>query len=195
MDWFHEWPRDALIDVASRFLAEIEFPKDEIRDAISQNMAQVHISIGEANDDFLIQERRHNYTTPTSYLELINFYKLLLGKKRGKITDQIQRLEIGLQTMENTTEQVAGLQKLLEVKMVDVEIEKEKTGELIEIVQRESADAAKEAEAAAEQEKETNKASDAAKAEKAACDEELAEAIPAMERATEAVNCLEVKSI
>lgn len=49
MDWFHEWPRNALIDVANRFLAEIDFPDDTIRDAISENMAQVHISIGEAN--------------------------------------------------------------------------------------------------------------------------------------------------
>jgi len=34
MDWFHEWPRDALIDVAARFLAEIEFPKEEMSDSI-----------------------------------------------------------------------------------------------------------------------------------------------------------------
>ena len=49
-------------------------------------------------------ERRYNYTTPTFFLELIRFYELLLGKKRGKITDQINRLEIGLQTMKSTTE-------------------------------------------------------------------------------------------
>lgn len=49
MDWFHEWPRDALIDVAGRFLADIEFPSEEIREAIAAHMADVHISIGEAN--------------------------------------------------------------------------------------------------------------------------------------------------
>jgi len=38
-------------------------------------MAEVHLSIGEANKLFLAQERRYNYTTPTSFLELINFYK------------------------------------------------------------------------------------------------------------------------
>jgi len=53
IDWFHEWPREALVDVASRFLADIEFPTEEIRDAIAQNMSQVHISIGQANLDFL----------------------------------------------------------------------------------------------------------------------------------------------
>jgi len=75
MDWFHEWPRDALINVASRFLAEIDFPKDELRGLIAEHMAKVHLSIGEANAIFLKHERRYNYTTPTSYLELINFYK------------------------------------------------------------------------------------------------------------------------
>ena len=32
MDWFHDWPRNALIDVAKRFLAEIDFPTEEIRE-------------------------------------------------------------------------------------------------------------------------------------------------------------------
>lgn len=102
-------------------------------------------------------ERRFNYTTPTSYLELISFYKILLDKKRDKISDQINRLEIGLQTMKSTTEQVEGLQKLLEIKMVDVEKEKEKTNELIEIVGRESLDAEKEQDMAKIQEDETTK--------------------------------------
>lgn len=104
IDWFHAWPRDALIDVANRFLSNIELPSDEIKDAIAQHMAEVHLSINKANSDFLSMERRFNYTTPTSFLELIRFYDLLLGKKRGKITDQINRLEIGLQTMKSTTE-------------------------------------------------------------------------------------------
>jgi dynein heavy chain len=79
--------------------------------------------------------------------------------------------------------------------MVDVEHEKKKTDELIEIVNKESADAQVDADAAAVQEAETIELTNAAKAEKAACDTELAEAVPAMERATEAVNCLEAKAI
>jgi dynein heavy chain len=121
MDWFHDWPRNALIDVANRFLSEIDFPTNEIREAVGLHMAAVHLSIADANVDFLRAERRYNYTTPTSYLELISFYRMLLDKKRDKITDQIDRLEIGLGIMKATIEQVEGLQKLLDVKMIDVE--------------------------------------------------------------------------
>ena len=47
--------------------------------------------------------------------------------------------------MQSTTDKVDDLKKLLEIKMVDVGIEKEKTDELIEIVGRESVDAEREA--------------------------------------------------
>jgi dynein heavy chain len=50
--------------------------------------------------------------------------------------------------------------------MVDVEIEKKKTDDLIEIVNKESADAQVEADAAAIQEAETIELTNAAKAEK-----------------------------
>ena len=195
MDWFHEWPSDALIDVANRFLADIEFPEDEMRTNIALHMAHVHLSISDANAEFLASERRHNYTTPTSFLELINFYKMLVDSKRGKITEQITKLETGLQIMRSTTEKVEGIQKLMEVKMIDVGIEKEKTNELIEVVGKESLIAEKEADAAAIQQEETEKMTQAAKEKKASCDAELADAIPAMEKAQDAVNCLNVGSI
>jgi len=50
--------------------------------------------------------------------------------------------------MASTTSQVEGLQKLLEIKMVDVEREKEKTNELIGIVGKESLEAEREQEIA-----------------------------------------------
>jgi len=79
--------------------------------------------------------------------------------------------------------------------MVDVGVEKEKTGKLIEIVSSESLDAQKEADAAAIQEAETIEETNKAKEIKKNADGELEEAIPAMKRAEDAVNCLEVKAI
>jgi hypothetical protein len=130
-------------------------PEDP-RIAEARKMMEIKQKITDANIDFLRVERRFNYTTPTSFLELISFYRMLLDKKRDKITDQIDRLEIGLGIMKATIEQVEGLQKLLDVKMVDVEQEKAKTGELIEIVGRESLDAQREHDIANIQATETN---------------------------------------
>jgi dynein heavy chain len=159
-------------------------------DKVGEHMAFVHLSIDDANQRFRTQMRRNNYTTPTSFLELINFYKMLLGKKQGAIITQIEKLENGLDIMVKVTEQVDDLKKRIEVAMVDVAEEKKKTGALIEIVNRDSADAAVEADKAAIQEAETNAAADAAKIEMDTANGELAEALPAMEAAKEAVNCL-----
>jgi dynein heavy chain len=85
VDWFHPWPKDALIDVSSRFLQEIEFPDETIRSNVSLEIAEIHASIDVANLKYLKLERRFNYTTPKSFLELIDFYKKILGEKRDFI--------------------------------------------------------------------------------------------------------------
>lgn len=38
IDWFHPWPQDALLSVASKFLEETEMPTEEIREAIVKFM-------------------------------------------------------------------------------------------------------------------------------------------------------------
>ena len=195
IDWFTSWPRDALVGVAMRFLAKIEFPNEEIMEAIANHMANVHLSIEDANIEFRERERRYNYTTPTSFLELINFYESLLGQKQGAITAQIERYEKGLYTMDETTKQVDLLKEKLVLTMQDVEVEKKKTGELIEIVTREAAEADREQAIAQKQEEETNVVANAAQEAMDKANKELEAAVPAMEAAREAVNCLDVKAI
>jgi len=146
MDYFHAWPQDALIGVANRFLNDVEFPDkpENLCNTISEHMAYIHLSIDEANNKYLTLERRHNYTTPTSFLELIKFYKDLLGSKRGKIENQIDRLNKGLEIMDDVNKVVADLAIELDDTMKVVEEEKEATGKLIAIVDAQAADAAKE---------------------------------------------------
>lgn len=48
-------------------------------------MSSIHITIDYANAKYRRLERRHNYTTPKSYLELIDFYKKLYNEKRDNI--------------------------------------------------------------------------------------------------------------
>merc|ERR1719269_148538 len=100
VDEFHPWPRDALEDVANRFNSTMDFGSEEILEKVSQQMAELHLSIDDANQRFLATERRHNYTTAKSFLELIDFYLTLLKKLQSGCELNIDRLEKGLTIME-----------------------------------------------------------------------------------------------
>ena len=195
IDWFKEWPKEALIDVSNRFLQDVETPDDEVRSNIGQHMAHIHITIEEANKEFLAKERRHNYTTPTSYLELINFYKHILSAKQAKVKDNIRRLEVGLSTMDATQDKVEGLKELLSVKMVEVNKESEIVQAQMEQVEAENQVANGEKEKASKTEEVSTQMAEEAAEIKAKADAELEEALPAMEAAQEAVNCLDPKAI
>ena len=52
----------------------------------------IHISVTEASDTFYQELRRKFYTTPKSYLDLINLYMSLLQEKREELGTARDRL-------------------------------------------------------------------------------------------------------
>merc|ERR1719253_2276640 len=110
-------------------------------EAVAANMAETHLAIEHANKLFLQEERRYNYTTPKSFLELISFYKKMLIARQADTTYNAERLERGLTIMEQVQEKVAGLKEDLKVMMVQVEEKKNATGILIDQVTKASAHA------------------------------------------------------
>ena len=59
-------------------------------------MAYVHESVEICCERYLGQERRNVYTTPKSYLELIQLYKRLLTQNEELVDALKTRLETGL---------------------------------------------------------------------------------------------------
>lgn len=57
----------------------------------------MHASVVKASTLYLQELSRHNYVTPTSYLELLSSYTELLNKKKGSLTEGIGRLRTGIQ--------------------------------------------------------------------------------------------------
>nr|PIL99668.1 dynein heavy chain family protein [Toxoplasma gondii COUG] len=190
MDQFHSWPRDALVHVALRFIRDLDLPSAELHSALAEHMASVHLSVDPANQRFYEVERRHNYTTPKSFLELIDFYKSFLVGKRLDIDKNIERLRRGLGTLEETRVKVEGLREDLREKMVKVDEQKAAVDLLIEQVAKASAVAEEESRIANEENERANEAAEEASSIQKKADEELSEALPAMERAREAVKCL-----
>ena len=46
---------------------------------------EFHMTTMRLSGRFLAELERHNYVTPTSYLEMINTFKLLLDNKRSQV--------------------------------------------------------------------------------------------------------------
>ncbi len=82
IDWFQSWPDDALTIVAQRFLEDVEMEESSKAGCVEM-CKEFHQSTRRLSEKFLNILQRHNYVTPTSYLELISTYKTLLGRKRA----------------------------------------------------------------------------------------------------------------
>ena len=195
IDWFHPWPKDALVSVAHRFLEDVELNSPEIKENICYHVAEVHLSVNAASQLYLLQEKRFNYTTPKSFLELIGFYKSLLGVKRKELFDSIQRLDTGLTTLRNTNDDVTKLKEDLVVKMVEVEKKKDITDELLKEMGLQRTEAEEQQEIANVEKKKADKAAAEASKIEAQADGDLKLAKPALDAAQDAVNCLDKNSL
>lgn len=45
MDFFHPWPRQALISVAARFLEDVELGDSSVKESLAVHMAEEHLSV------------------------------------------------------------------------------------------------------------------------------------------------------
>ena len=104
IDWFQPWPEQALLGVSKRFLGELDLGTEEVAKAVMEFMPFSFNLVGKVSEKFKDSERRYNYTTPKTFLELIKLYKNLLASKREVTEGQIDRLENGLEKLVKTPE-------------------------------------------------------------------------------------------
>ena len=113
IDFFHEWPYDALLSVADKFLAETEMPSDEVRQSIVKFMPYSFNIVGKYSKQIKEVERRFVYTTPKSFLELVKLFKGMLEKKSTYLEDEKSKFEIGVGKLMTTEEAVAVIEQEL----------------------------------------------------------------------------------
>ncbi|CAB4037622.1 dynein heavy chain 6, axonemal-like [Paramuricea clavata] len=141
IDWFTEWPREALFSVARRFFEEIELGGDEVKESISEMCVETHLSVSHTAERFYNELRRRYYTTPTSYLELINLYLSMLEDKRKKLVGACDRVKNGLKKLLETNELVDKMQVelvALEPQLKQKSLDTEKLMEKLQIDQEEA---------------------------------------------------------
>lgn len=153
-----------------------------------------HTSAQDLSVKYLEELGRHNYVTPTSYLELIGSFKSLLGNKQDETMKAKRRYEVGLEKLAFAASQVAEMQKELEELQPQLVKSSEETDKMMIVIEKESKEVSKTSEVVAKDEAVADGQAKEAQALKDECEADLAEAIPALEAAISALDTLKVSS-
>uniref|UniRef100_UPI0040388EA3 dynein axonemal heavy chain 9-like n=1 Tax=Callospermophilus lateralis TaxID=76772 RepID=UPI0040388EA3 len=190
IDWFHEWPQQALESVSLRFLQDTETIEPTVKQSISKFMAFVHASVNQTSKSYLSNEQRYNYTTPKSFLEFIRLYQSLLCRNGKELKSKMERLENGLLKLHSTSAQVDDLKAKLATQEVELKQKNEDADKLIQVVGVETDKVSKEKAIADEEEQKVALIMLEVKQKQKDCEEDLAKAEPALTAAQAALNTL-----
>ncbi|CAF4568450.1 unnamed protein product [Rotaria sp. Silwood1] len=189
IDWFTSWPEDALEMVAKKFLEEVDL-EDDIRANCVLMCKTFHENIRVLSQLFLEQLSRHNYVTPTSYLELILTFKDLLRTKRNEIQTLKDNYLNGLKQLDYARVAIDAMKK----ELTELQPKLKETAVVVENlmirIEQETAEVEARKEIVAADEAVANEAAAKAQSIKDECENELMEALPALKEAEEALNTL-----
>jgi dynein heavy chain len=201
IDWFAEWPAQALNSVANAALDDSGLKLGDDKPKLVEMFKYLHQSVEEKSREYLEAMRRHNYVTPTSYLELLSTFKNVLGSKKEEVSTAQFRLQNGVNKITETKGLVDGMKD----KLVTLQPQLTKTQAEVDVMMVQITEDKKQAAVTKEHvEKEEAAANIKAAATKEIADSaqsDLDEALPALAAAVECLNKLkkadldEVKSL
>lgn len=193
IDWYNPWPSEALYSVAHRQYQanETQLGIAEHLDSLCQASVEIHNSVTAASADFQAELRRKNYTTPTSYLDLVKTYKEMLQHQRGIVPQKILRYQGGLKRLQETNEMVDALKATLIELRPQIATNEEETQAMVVDLEKQQKVAAEQEKVTAVEEAESAKLYNAVMAIKGDCEEQLAKAMPLYKEAIGALDTLD----
>ncbi|EPY20242.1 dynein heavy chain, axonemal [Strigomonas culicis] len=141
IDWFAAWPNEALKEVGLRHLHETRESEesDQLLETIGDMFVYMHDTTHHRSLQMAEQLHRHNYVTPSSYLDLVRGFRTMLTNKRDDIQTQRDKLANGMSKLEETKVTVSQMTEELKVqdeKLQEKTAEVERATESIQVRQR-----------------------------------------------------------
>uniref|UniRef100_A0A8C5F0M4 Dynein axonemal heavy chain 11 n=1 Tax=Gopherus evgoodei TaxID=1825980 RepID=A0A8C5F0M4_9SAUR len=190
IDWFHEWPQEALHSVSRRFIEETEVIEPHVQDSICLFMAYAHTSVNEMSAKYYQNERRYNYTTPKSFLAQISLYKILLEKKYKEMSKRMEHLVNGIQKLKTTASQVEDLKSKLASQEAELQLRNQDAEALITKIGLQAEKVSQERATADAEERKVMAIQTEVSLKQRECEDDLVKAEPALVAATAALNTL-----
>lgn len=183
LDWFSEWPEEALLGVGKGQIAQRDIDLGDDMNSCVEIFKEIHQSVERASVDFKEQLNRVNWVTPTSFLEQLNMYAQILKEKRVKNKNAKERLVKGLQVLEEAAVAIDGLKANIAEMAPELEKTKKILTETMAVLATKKEAAEADREIVAQDEAEARTQEQEAEALKNEAESELAKATPLLEEA------------
>ncbi|KAI0977659.1 hypothetical protein GJ496_008262 [Pomphorhynchus laevis] len=195
IDWFHKWPKDALISVAENTLQHSNHVNQAYVSRIARFMSEAHEYVERISKSFIVNTSRYYYTTPKTFLEFISLYVNLSAGKVRQINEDILRLRSGLSKLESVSEQTAVLKNELADKEIIVNARTETADAVLKIVTAETDKVVKQKSAAEAKNAKLEIIKNDVQRNQAACAEDLEKVKPALLQAAAALETLNKENL
>lgn len=183
------WPEDALAMVANISLSTIEL-ESSILESIVTMCKYFHESVRLLSERFLAELRRHNYVTPTSYLELIRTFKQLLQRKRDELSTLRNRYLSGLDKLDFASKEIGKMKEELVRLQPQLLATGAETDALLARVAKDAVEVEAQRTIVASEQLAANQQAAAAQSIKDECEADLAEALPILNDALASLDTL-----
>lgn len=194
IDWFVDWPVEALEMVAARLMTDVNLPENIKAPAVTA-AKYYHTSAKELSVEFYNKTQRITYITSSAFLQLISSFARLTNKTQEQTKATKLRYVGGLEKLEYAANQVTAMSKELSELKPKLEVAKTQTIEMMEKIESEKKKVESAAALVKKDEVVANEQAAASMALKAECEADLAQAIPILEEAIAALNTLKPTDI
>eukprot|EP00698_Gefionella_okellyi_P008566 TRINITY_DN2129_c0_g2_i1.p1 TRINITY_DN2129_c0_g2~~TRINITY_DN2129_c0_g2_i1.p1 ORF type:complete len:4490 (+),score=1324.74 TRINITY_DN2129_c0_g2_i1:457-13926(+) len=196
IDWFPPWPREALYDVADKYLGDFDIVcEPAVKKLLVEHMCHVHTDIGAVTQEYFQRFRRNVYVTPKSYLSFIESFKNIYTKKRLAVKELADRVNTGLTKLLEASGDVAKMKVELTKKEKELAVSQRKCQEFLVEITASTVAAQKVKDEVQKVKDACAKTASAIEADKVGAERDLEAAKPALEKAEAALNLIKPADI
>ncbi|KAF4688109.1 hypothetical protein FOZ60_003172 [Perkinsus olseni] len=135
VNWVGDWPTDALLQIAHDSLTRLDLPDncfvsddagkhkpratmgiEERAISVATSMVCIHESVVKLHDSLRALNKRFAYVTPRDYMDFLRHFETLYSTKRAEWAEQQRHLNLGLEKLHQTGQQVAEMKTQLSSK-------------------------------------------------------------------------------
>ncbi|XP_070257562.1 dynein axonemal heavy chain 14 [Myotis yumanensis] len=140
IDWYERWPEEALLVVANSFLrknVDLE-NRENLTEKLAPACVQIHKSVKDLSTKYFQKTGRRYYVTPRSYLRFMDTFAHILRSREKELQTKRVRLYMGLSKILEARALVTDMQEELLIVTPQIEQKTKEKENLMEKLQKDS---------------------------------------------------------